>query len=168
MTAPRPFWGTRDGLVDVGPVRPVHAIGETRVLTQLQIEEAFARFGLAHDENRIHALMSVFTADARIEFGSGSGAAVLTFRGVDEIRREFSRRLPTRRGQKRHCITNVVVEQFGGDTAVAIAYGIVTRAASAVRVQSSVLYRAEMRRCADGFWRFELLFIGVDDYAGDE
>ena len=166
-TSPQPFWGSLGGLVELSAARPLSATSTADLTARLQIEEAFARFGIAHDENRVDVLLSVFTEDAEIGFGSGSALADLTFRGSAMIRDEFTRRLPSRRGQKRHCITNVVVEQLEAGSARAVGYGIVTRAADGLRVQASVLYRGELSRCDDGFWRFSRFFIGVDEYAGE-
>ena len=62
-------------------------------------------------------------------------------------------------------MTNVVIDRLTANEATAIAYGIVTVAANGLSLGATVIYSAELRREADGVWRFSRFVIGMDDYA---
>ena len=51
------------------------------LLDYLQIQESFARYGMAYDEARIDVLAELFTADAVVELGRGSGKPFATLTG---------------------------------------------------------------------------------------
>jgi hypothetical protein len=65
-------------------------------------------------------------------------------------------------GQRRHCITNVMIESITATEALAIAYGIVPEVENGYVLHASVLYRGELRKEAHGCWRFSRLFISCD------
>ncbi len=165
-TFPPLSWGSRGGLIDV---QPLGASPQTRdqVLDRLLISEAFARFGIGHDEDRVDVVLSCLTDDVSFEFAAGSATPDITLLGKEAVRARLAPNLSRLYGQRRHCITNVIVDDLTDGTATAIAYGVVTRAADGLVIQASVLYAGRLRKEADGYWRFSRLFIGCDDYAGE-
>ncbi len=66
-------------------------------------------------------------------------------------------------------MTNVVLESLTADRALALAYGIVTMAKKGqLALASSVIYRGELAKGADGIWRFSRFAIGMDIYVRDQ
>jgi ketosteroid isomerase-like protein len=163
-TSPRQAWAHRDGRIALhkqgaGP-RTVPAA------TTLAIQDAFSRFGMAHDEVQFEVLRSLFTEDAVLEVADGSGTPFQVVKTRDAIVANFANVLGQQVDQRRHCITNVLIESLKGNLAQALAYGIVTVAADGLLLGATVYYSADLRREADGLWRFARFFIGMDYYAG--
>lgn len=168
-TFPPRFWASQGGLIDAKPLGAVPA-GADQVLDRLLIHEAFDRWAIAHDENRVDILLSVLTEDVVLEYGVGSAVPDFTISGRAQVRERLGSNIPHLTGQRRHCMTNVLIESLSPtpspSRALAIAYGIVPRAANGYVIQTSVIYRGELVKEADGFWRFARLFIGCDALAG--
>ncbi|MBS0282034.1 MAG: nuclear transport factor 2 family protein, partial [Proteobacteria bacterium] len=67
--------------------------------------------------------------------------------------------------QRRHAISNVVIDKLDATRATAIAYGVVTAAGGGeLYLGATVIYRGDMRKMPDGTWRFAKLVIGMDAY----
>ena len=162
---PPRFWASQGGLIDAKPLGAVPASAD-QVLDRLLIHEAFDRWAIAHDENRVDILLSVLTDDVLLEYGVGNAVPDFTISGKAEVEARLGSSIPHLSGQRRHCMTNVLVESLSGSKALAIAYGIVPAAADGYIIQTSVLYRGELAKEADGFWRFSRLFIGCDLLTG--
>lgn len=162
-TTPAQAWAHKHGLVNM--LRHGEARTTDNVLDRLLIQEAFYRYGIAHDEDRVDVLATLFTDDAVLEIAEGKqpfqrveGAAALAANFASAIRQQTD--------QRRHCVTNVVFENLTETEALVIAYGIVTIAADGLTVGVAVIYTADFRKEADGVWRFSRLFIGMDVYSG--
>lgn len=160
-TFPPRNWASKGGLIDVKPLGcfEVHA---DQVLDRLLIHEAFDRWSIGLDENRADVVLSVLTEDVLLEYGIGSAVPDFVIRGKAEAEIRLGANIPTLTGQRRHCITNVLIEEWSPTQVTAIAYGIVPKAADGYVIHTSVLYRGELRKEADGFWRFCRLFVGCD------
>jgi hypothetical protein len=163
---PPKFWASRGGKINVKPLG-ASPQSQDQVLDRMMIWEAFSRFGIGHDEDRVDVVLSCMTEDVTFEYSTGTAVPDLTLLGKDAVRKRLEPNVSRLYGQRRHCITNVVIDDFTGTTATAIAYGIVSRAADGLVLQASVLYTGDLRKEADGFWRFSRFFIGCDDYAGE-
>jgi SnoaL-like domain len=164
-TFPPRFWASKGGLIDVKPLGSLPAHPD-QVLDRLLIHEAFDRWSIGHDENLLDVVLSVLTDDVLLEYGIGSAVPDFVIRGKAEVEARLGPNIPTLTGQRRHCITNVLIESYSPTQATAIAYGIVPRAADGYVIQTSVLYRGELRKEADGYWRFSRFFVGCDALAG--
>lgn len=163
-TRPQKFWASQEGLIDLKPLGAVPYEPE-RLADRLSVAETFHRFGIAHDENLIDVLLSTMTDDVTFEFAVGSATPSLTCVGRAAVRDRLAPRIPLMHGQRRHCITNIVIERLERDSASAVAYGVVPVAADGLALVASVVYAADLRRCADNVWRFSRLFVGVDEFA---
>jgi hypothetical protein len=164
-TFPPRFWASQGGLIDAKPLGAVPASLD-QVLDRLLIHEAFDRWAIAHDENRVDILLSVLTEDVVLEYGVGNALPDFTIEGKSEVQSRLGASIPHLTGQRRHCMTNVLIESLSESAALAIAYGIVPTAADGYIIQTSVIYRGELTKEADGFWRFARLFIGCDLLTG--
>lgn len=165
-TFPPKFWASTQGLIDLQPLGAV-PFRPDQVVDRLMIEDVFKRFGVAHDENRVDVIASLLTDDVSFEFSTGSATPELTIKGREAVHAQLEPRVPLLYGQRRHCITNIVIDRLTDSEATAVAYGVVPRAADGFIIQASVIYRGDLRKEADGFWRLSRFFIGVDDYAGE-
>jgi hypothetical protein len=163
-TEPRQGWATQDGAIRLlapGKIRSTYD-----PLSYILIHEAFSRFGIAHDEVQGEILHALFTDDALVQTAKGHGEPFQQIHGRQAIVSNFLNVLSQQRDQRRHCMTNVLIQDLTQETASAIAYGVVTTAADGLRIGASVFYSADLRRAEAGHWRFTRLYIGMDDYAG--
>lgn len=163
-TQPRQAWASRDGAVKLQPPSGVATTFDP--MSYLLVQEVFARFGIAHDEVQGAVLDALFTDDAELQVAKGHGAPFQTLKGRKIIVGNFLSVLSQQQDQRRHIISNVVVQALTKDEASALAYGVVVTAANGLAVGASVIYSADLRRTPEGHWRFSRLYIGMDDYAG--
>ncbi|HTX25440.1 MAG TPA: nuclear transport factor 2 family protein [Streptosporangiaceae bacterium] len=166
VTQPRQAWAHVDKKISMRPLAAADWSPEA-VAARLQIAEAFYRFGTGHDEARADVVGSCFTQDAVFEVARGQGEPFVHDQGRAQIIGRITAIVAEQADQRRHSITNVLVERLSSETASAIAYGQVSVAADGLTLGASVLYVADLVREADGCWRFSYFYIGMDDYAGD-
>lgn len=133
---------------------------------RLLIQEAFARWGIAHDEAQLDVVRSLFTRDADFQVLQGSAEPIARAKGADEIVHTVENSLKQQQDQRRHAISNIVIDRLTKNEATAMAYGVVTIANDGLSLGATVIYSADLRREADGVWRFSRFVIGMDDYAG--
>lgn len=164
-TSPSRFWAHAGGHLDLKPLGAVPITVE-QLLDRTLINEAFHRFAYAHDENRMDVLLSCFTDDA--EFSGSHGAEVFfTVHGTEAIAQRLGPNIPQLYGQRRHCITNITIEEMSESEASAIAYCIVPCCADGVEWKAQSFYFCDLRKCDDGFWRFSRMLMGMDGYNSD-
>jgi ketosteroid isomerase-like protein len=163
-TSPAQAWAHKSGVVKLKANGPKLASQELR--DRLLIHEAFARWGVAYDEARLDVVRTLFTPDAVFEVTLGSAEPIARAVGPDEIVQNVSGSLQQQADQRRHALSNIVIDELSRSAAKAIAYGIVTVAADGLKIGATVIYSADLRKEADGVWRFSRFVIGMDDYAG--
>lgn len=160
--APRQNWATTDGVVSMQPAKPIPS---PDVADQMMIANAFGGWGIAYDEGRLEVVRSLFTDNGRLEVLKGSGKPIEVVEGADAIVAAVKRDRANQNDQRRHLISNTLVEKLSSDSATAIAYSVVTVASdNDLYLGASVIYRGDLKRQPDGTWRFERLVIGMDAY----
>lgn len=163
---PRQGWAHKDGVVNLQPNRRGNP---NEAIDRLMIQEAFSRWGIGFDEGRADVIASIFEDDGVLDSLEGNGTPTLTVKGAREIGAAMVRFQQKQADQRRHSMTNVVVESLSADRAVALAYGIVTVAKNGqLTLGSSVIYRGELKKGRDGIWRFSHFVIGMDIYVRDK
>ena len=160
---PPQHWATKVGWVDLQPNGV--AVESSSVLDRMLIHEAFYRWGIAWDEARLEVVRSLFTLQGELVITRGSDRPTSRHVGPDVIAKYVEDASKVQADQRRHAMTNVVIDRLTANEATAIAYGIVTVAANGLSLGATVIYSAELRREADGVWRFSRFVIGMDDYA---
>src|SRR2546430_1309704 len=88
-TQPRQAWAHVDKKISMRPLEAADWSPEA-VAARLQIQEAFHRFGTAHDEARADVVGSCFTQDAVFEVAQGQGEAFVHYEGRAEIIRRIT------------------------------------------------------------------------------
>jgi hypothetical protein len=161
---PRQAWAHKDNVIALRG--PTDARTIKSPVDYLLVCESFARYGIAYDETQFAVLRQLFTDDAVVELSKGQGKPFATVSGREPILANFRQALGFQADQRRHCISNVVVEHLGRREAKAIAYAIVTIASNGLTLGASVIYTANLRKDSGGRWQFSRLYIGMDDYSG--
>lgn len=164
-TRPQQAWAHKEGKIDLLPLAPAQW-GPEALAARAQIADAFFRFGMAWDEARLDVLCSCFTEDALFESSEGNATPFLSLRGQAEMRADIAGTMAAQADQRRHLFSNVMIEQLDLEqgTARALAQCVVTAVGTRLQLAASVIYTADLRREADGCWRFSYFFVGMDRY----
>ncbi len=162
-TSPPQHWASKVGLVDL-QVNGV-ALESNSVLDRLLIQEAVYRWGMAWDEARLDVVRSLFMKEGELVITRGSAQPISRHATRDVIAKYVEAASHVQADQRRHAMSNVVIDRLTDSEATALAYGIVTIAADGLSLGATVIYNAELRKEADGVWRFLKFVIGMDDYA---
>ncbi|MEU5095377.1 nuclear transport factor 2 family protein [Streptomyces sp. NPDC020996] len=167
MSLPPQAWAHRQGRLAMRGLQRAD-FGPEALAARAGIADAFYRFGIAYDEAQIDVIAGCFTEDAVFEVAEGRAEPFTRFEGRVEIHDRLDRIIAEQGDQRRHLISNILVDELDLATGVAaaIAYGVVTVAADGLRLGASVVYDARLRREQDGCWRFSAFFIGMDAYEG--
>ncbi len=164
QTSPRQAWAHKDKRVELLPQGAAQTTNDS--LDIMEIQQTFSRFGIAYDEGCSEVLRSLFTGDALLEVADGQGEPFERSVGHEAIVKQFAAVFALQADQRRHLISNVVLERLTKDEASAIAYGVITVAADGLFIGASVIYTATLKKDLHGIWRFSSLFIGIDSYVG--
>jgi hypothetical protein len=139
------------------------------VADRLAIQGMFARWGMAFDEGRSDVVRSLFTQDAEFSVLSGEyrtdpNAKPPSASGKDAIVALVAKVWSQQGDQRRHLLSNIIIEKLSRNEATADAYALV--AVAGHRLEVSVVYTCNLRREADGAWRFSRMVIGMDTVGG--
>jgi ketosteroid isomerase-like protein len=163
-TLPEQGWAHKIGAVKMGP-HGARGIADD-LASKFEIHELFARWGIAYDEARLDVIESMFTEDAVFEVTQAGEKRSGRLESRAAMLETVRKALAFQADQRRHFMTNVVIERLTATEATALAYGMVTVAANGLSFGASVIYTADLRRERDGVWRFSSFYIGMDAYAG--
>ena len=168
-TLPRQAWAHRDGKIDLLPLAPADWSPEA-IAARAQIADAFHRFGFAHDEARVDVLVTCFTEDGVYEVAQGQAEPFAHFVGREELFDRMTKIIAQQGDQRRHIFSNIIVDELdvAAGTAKALAFSIVSVAANGLSLGASVVYTTNLRREADGCWRFSYFYIGMDGYTTEK
>lgn len=160
---PERAWAHKHGIVDLQPSNP--EIVQGRLLDHYLIQDAFSRWGIAFDEDRVDVIESLFTQDAQLIGLEAGPDPVVSANGREQILEVVRQASVQQNDQRRHVISNIVIEELTDNTARAIAYGIIPIANNGLFLGATVIYSADLKKEGDA-WRFSRLAIAMDNYAG--
>jgi SnoaL-like domain len=164
LAAPLRGWAHSSGLINLEPNG--RASSNDNALERLKIQEVLARWGIAYDEGRIEVIKSLFTDDAVFQVTLGSATPIAAASGRDAIVKTVMAAMSQQGDQRRHVISNVVIQKLTATRASLIAYAVVLVAGDTPSVGATVVYSADLQKNATGIWQFTKLLIGMDVYAG--
>jgi ketosteroid isomerase-like protein len=158
---PRPSWASADRIITLqGPdraARPDQASG--KVLAA----ETLYRFGFAYDEQDAAALADCFTPDATLTATTAGTRSFGTHTGREAVLGWLTAYWGKTRDQRRHIITNPMVDDLTTTSATVTAMLLVTAAEDgALRPVTAGVYRAVVRKNADQAWRISQFTLGFD------
>jgi hypothetical protein len=159
---PKPTWATADGHIALrGPV--VDERSARRALDRVLALETIHRFAFAFGERIRDVLTDCFTADATFAANIGGTQPVGPHEGRDVVVAWLTSYWDMQVDQRRHLVTDAVVDELTDDTATVTT--MLTLAGSAdgtMRLITAGFYRCELRREADGAWRIARFGAGYD------
>lgn len=163
---PPQHWASAGGVLDVQP-NGQNAWTADQVAAIQAIEEVFYRWAIFYDEGRQDLLPSILTEDVVVTVLLGGTEPIGTFTGIEAVAEYNNSSLTGQLDQRRHMMTNVLVDSLTDTTATATAFGLIVAAKDGLSLGALVVYPAELTRGDDGVWRFSRLTIAIDDYAGN-
>jgi hypothetical protein len=159
---PRQGWAHADGVMSLGlnqPVVPAQAID------RLMIHETFARWGIAWDEGCLDVIRSLFVGHGELVILEATSKPLQHLTGHDAILEHVRRSRAAQADQRRHAISNIVLEKLDDAHATALAYGVVTVVRGGqIFLGATVFYRGELIKDPAAGWQFESFIIGMDAY----
>ena len=164
-TFPPQHWASASGIVEVQPNGG--AWENASAVDALRVQEAFNRWAIFYDEGRTDLLPSLFTEDGKVISVLGSADPIAENQGYEAIAAYVDGSLEAQLDQRRHAMSNFLIDELTETTAKATAYGTVIKAADGLSVGALVLYTGDLVKGEDGVWKFQTLTIGIDDYAGN-
>jgi SnoaL-like domain len=162
VNEPRQGWAHADGIMTLRSNQPVLP---DQALDRLMIAEAFSRWGIAWDEGCLNVIDSLFVECGELIILEGSSEPLAHSRGREQILDHVCKTRAAQADQRRHAISNVVIEQLDSARATALAYGLVSTIRDGRMIlAATVIYRGELIKDAVRGWQFETFIIGMDAY----
>lgn len=160
---PPQAWAHKSGAVALR--RPGQVRSNLNALDYLLIHETLGRYGIAFDEGRDDVLQDLFTNDAILILAKGTPNPLSIIKGNESIVASFEDGFKFQADQRRHCFSNIVIENLSDTKASALAYAIVTVAANGLTIGATVIYSVDLQKNIDSHWQFSRMYIGMDDYS---
>jgi len=159
-------WAHRAGLIDLGTASsdiPRTLAAEDRIA----IQELFARYAIAYDERRMDILRDCFTDDGIYQVQMGA-QVLARFEGADQAVAGMGSVMQEQGpAQRRHLMTNLVLEPVGDGVVSAVAYAaVIVMTDAGPTVGAAAVYGATVARTG-GAWKFRHVSLGMDGYAGN-
>lgn len=127
------------------------------------IENVLYRYTLAYDDNDMAEMAETFADDAVMTMRIAGGDLIGPFDGKDAIMKLMKDSLASQDDQRRHVTTNMVLRKETEDTATVSSYlTLIAVKDGKANLLSTARYDDELRREADGAWRFTNRHIELD------
>jgi ketosteroid isomerase-like protein len=154
-----PAWASTAGIVDVGLAEPLTV---DAVADRMLIVERLHRYCWGFDERNLEALTDCFTEDAVWEGNVTGTTPIGPMTGRDNVIHWLTNFWPHQHDQRRHVLTNCVVERQTTDEAVASAYLLLLASTGTkAALETTGLYVTTLRR-AGSKWQITRMVAGFD------
>lgn len=126
------------------------------------IENLLNRYSLAYDRNDMPAMAATFTDDAVMTLKIGDGDLIGPFDGKEAIMKLMTDSLASQNDQRRHLVSNLVIEKETEQDASVVSYlTLIAIADQKATLLSTAVYEDDLRK-DDGEWRFTRRHIALD------
>jgi ketosteroid isomerase-like protein len=158
---PEPSWATRTETIRLRPLdrttTPAQADDKVRCA------ETISRFAFAYDEQDRDRLTDCFAEDAVLHATTAGTQDFGTYLGRDDVVGWLTAYWGRTRDQRRHLVTNAMVDDLTETTARVTTMLLVTAAEDGrFRPVTSGVYSAGLRKDPDGIWRITAFELGFD------
>ena len=156
----RPSWGHIDEVIHLN--RDQTLVSKEMLADRILIAERMHRYGWAFDERQEEALSECFTESATWQASIMGTSTIGPFNGKSEIINFMKGFWPNQLDQRRHNITNVIVENQSEKAASVMAYLVLMSASvQGLKPVTTGFYKVEMVK-SDGTWKIQTLLVGFD------
>lgn len=127
-----------------------------------EIENLLNRYSLAYDRNDMTSMAGTFTDDAVMSLRIGDGDLIGPFDGKEAIMKLMTDSLASQNDQRRHLVSNLVIDKETDDAATVVSYlTLISIADGKANLLSTAVYEDELTRDG-GEWRFTKRHIQLD------
>jgi ketosteroid isomerase-like protein len=127
-----------------------------------EIENLLNRYSLAYDRNDMPTMAGTFTDDAVMSLRIGDGDLIGPFDGKEAIMKLMTDSLASQNDQRRHLVSNLVIDKETDDAATVVSYlTLISIADGKANLLSTAVYEDELTRDG-GEWRFTKRHIQLD------
>jgi len=156
----RPSWGHVDELIHLNHDQIL--VSTEMLAERILIAERMYRYGWAFDERQDEALSECFTENTTWQASIMGKSTLGPFNGRSEVMNFMKGFWPNQSDQRRHNITNVIVESQSEKTAIILAYLVLMSASEqSLKPVTTGFYRVEMVKL-NGLWKIQKLLVGFD------
>ncbi|BCW58554.1 nuclear transport factor 2 family protein [Arthrobacter sp. StoSoilB20] len=154
-----PAWAHAKGFLSLGAPRAVPTTFQEIADRDLARESAL-RYSYAYDERRLDVLHDLLTTDAKFSI-SISGGEVHAESGRETVVEWLSGIMNGQDDQRRHLVTNIIVEDITDSTAVIVTYLAVYSVRETAQLATTGFYRFELAK-EGPLWLISHIFDGLD------
>jgi hypothetical protein len=154
-----PAWAHSSGFLSLQKPGPVPTTLQEIADRDLARESAL-RYSYAYDERRLDVLRSLLTSDAKFSI-SISGAGAHTESGRDTVVAWLAGIMDGQDDQRRHVVSNVIIEEIDSESAVITTYLAVFSIRETAQLATTGFYRFDLVK-QDSIWRIRHIFDGLD------
>jgi ketosteroid isomerase-like protein len=127
------------------------------------IENVLNRYSIAYDDNDMTEMADTFADEAVLTMRIGGGDLIGPFEGKEAVMKLMVDSLASQSDQRRHVTTNMAVRSEDGSTAKVSSYlTLISVKDGTATLLSTARYDDELRKEADGGWRFTKRHIELD------
>ena len=156
----RPSWGHIDEVIHLNHDQTL--VSKEMLADRILIAERMHRYGWAFDERQEEALSECFTESATWQASIMGTSTIGPFNSKSEIINFMKGFWPNQLDQRRHNITNVIVENQSEKAASVMAYLVLMSASTqGLKPVTTGFYKVEMVK-SDGTWKIQTLLVGFD------
>lgn len=154
-----PAWAHAGGFLSLAAPR---AVPETlqEVADRDLARESALRYSYAYDERRLDILSALLTPNAKFSL-SISGGDVHTESGRETVVKWLSGIMDGQDDQRRHLVSNVIIEDITDSTAVVVTYLAVYSVKETAQLATTGFYRFELAK-EGRVWLISHIFDGLD------
>jgi hypothetical protein len=157
---PKPAWGHKNGIINLSDDQVSSSV--EFLVNRVLISERMNRYGWAFDERQEEALKACFAENATWQANIMGSNIIGPFTGREEIVSFMKEFWPVQTDQRRHIITNLLVEDQTDSTASILTYHVLMSASTEKLFPvTSGFYKVEMVKI-DNIWRISTLLAGYD------
>jgi hypothetical protein len=158
---PKPSWATSTGLVRLaGPDR---TSVEPQALDKVLCAETIHRFAFCYDEQHAGGLTDCFCADAVLQATTAGMQDHGTYEGRDDIVGWLTAYWDRTQDQRRHIVSNAIVDDLTETAARVTTMLLVTAAQDGTfRPVTAGVYSVMLRKEQDDAWRIARFDLGFD------
>jgi hypothetical protein len=154
-----PAWAHAGGFLSLEAPRAVPTTLQEIADRDLARESAL-RYSYAYDERRLDVLHALLTPDAKFSI-SISGGEVHTESGRETVIEWLSGIMDGQDDQRRHLVTNVIIDDITDSTAVVVTYLAVYSVRETAQLATTGFYRFELAK-EGPIWLVSHIFDGLD------
>ena len=155
----RAAWATTEGHLDFGAGAPADI---SSLADRLAILDVVQRYGWTYDERRLDVMQELYSEDTVFHGAIWGQPLIEPAVGIEAVLSWQRGWMDQQSDQRRHLITNLLVEEQQSDRAIVLAYMTITSAdPTSVQLVATGFYRFTLVRAA-GRWLIQDTFAAFD------